>query len=72
MARCRNVLAFLLAKAYGKPLVLMPAVVMARFQHPFLVCNAARPITPDGLAGKRVGVRSPSVTTASSSQNWIP
>jgi len=62
-----SIVTFLLAKAHGKPLVLMPAVVMARFQHPFLVCNAERPVSPDGLAGKRVGVRSHSVTTVA----WI-
>jgi hypothetical protein len=28
---------FLLAKAFGKPLVRLPAVVLGRFQHRFLV-----------------------------------
>jgi 4,5-dihydroxyphthalate decarboxylase len=59
---------FLLAKAYGKPLSLLPAVVTARFQHPFLVCDAARGrLTPEELAGRRVGLRSYSVTTAA----WV-
>ncbi len=52
------------AKAYGKPLVLIPATMMGRFQHGTILCNAARPIGPADLAGKRVGVRSYSQTTA--------
>ena len=59
---------FLMAKAHGKPLVLLPAVVSARFQHPFLVYNAERGhLAPADLAGRRVGIRSYSVTTAA----WI-
>ena len=62
------IVTFLLARAHGKPLSLLPAVVSARFQHPFLVCNAERHrLTPAGLAGRRVGLRSYSVTTAA----WI-
>ncbi len=45
------------AKAYGKPLVLLPATMMGRFQHGTILCNAARPLTPSELAGKRIGVR---------------
>ena len=59
---------FLMAKAWGKPLVLLPAVVSARFQHPYLVYNAERGrLAPGELAGRRVGVRSYSVTTGA----WI-
>ncbi|HZA14639.1 MAG TPA: ABC transporter substrate-binding protein, partial [Myxococcaceae bacterium] len=55
---------FLIAKAHGKPLTLLPAVVMARFQHPFLVYDAERgALSPGDLHGRRVGVRSYSVTT---------
>ncbi|MDQ6618577.1 MAG: ABC transporter substrate-binding protein [Pseudomonadota bacterium] len=55
---------FLIAKAHDKPLVLLPAVVLARFQHPFIVYNAARGhLRPADLAGKRVGIRAYSVTT---------
>ena len=36
------IVTFLLAKAHGKPLRLLPAVITARFQHPLLVYNAAR------------------------------
>ena len=52
------------AKAYGKPLVLMPATIMGRFQHGTILCRAARPLTPRELPGKRVGVRAYSQTTA--------
>jgi 4,5-dihydroxyphthalate decarboxylase len=55
---------YLLARAHGKPYRLLPAVVTARFQHPFLVCTRDRPMRPEELAGKRIGQRSYSVTTA--------
>ena len=59
---------FLLAKAHGKPYRLLPAVVTARFQHATLAYDPARgPLSPDRLAGKRVGMRSYSVTTAT----WV-
>src|SRR5262245_26827440 len=59
------IVTFLMAKGYGKPLSLMPAVVMARFQHPHIVYNMERgPLTPADLAGRRVGTRSYTVTTS--------
>jgi len=59
------IVTFLMAKAYGKPLVLLPAVVMARFQHPHIVYNMERgPLSPADLAGRRVGTRSYTVTTS--------
>jgi 4,5-dihydroxyphthalate decarboxylase len=62
------IMTFLLAKAHGKPLKLLPAVLTARLQHPFIVYNAERgQLTPGDLAGRRVGQRSYSVTTAT----WI-
>jgi 4,5-dihydroxyphthalate decarboxylase len=62
------IVTFLLAKAHGKPLRLLPTVVMARFQHAYLVHNVARPVrNPKDLEGKRVGKRSYSVTTAT----WV-
>lgn len=62
------IVTYLMAKAHGKPLTLLPAVLMARFQHPLIVYNAQRgPLGPGDLAGKRVGVRSYSVTTGA----WI-
>jgi 4,5-dihydroxyphthalate decarboxylase len=54
---------FLMAKAAGKPYRLLPAVVLARMQHPRLVCDSTRPVSPRALEGKRIGVRSYSVTT---------
>jgi 4,5-dihydroxyphthalate decarboxylase len=59
---------FLLAKAHGKPYRLLPAVVTARFQHGTLAYNPERgPLSPERLVGKRVGMRSYSVTTAT----WV-
>ncbi|HYS50993.1 MAG TPA: phosphate ABC transporter substrate-binding protein, partial [Burkholderiales bacterium] len=59
------IVTFLMAKAHGKPLVLLPAVVLARFQHPHIVYNIERgPLAPDDLAGRRVGTRSYTVTTS--------
>jgi len=52
------------AKAYGKPLVLLPATIMGRFQQGTILCRAAHPLTPAELPGKRVGVRAYSQTTA--------
>jgi 4,5-dihydroxyphthalate decarboxylase len=58
------IVTFLQAKAYGKPYVLVPALVVARSQHHTLVYNPERgELTPAGLAGKRVGIRAYSVTT---------
>jgi len=55
---------FLMAKAAGKPYRLLPAVVLARMQHPRLVRNTERgPLAPRDLPGRRIGVRSYSVTT---------
>jgi len=62
------IMTHIIAKAHGKPYRLLPFVVLARFQHPFLVYNAARgALAPEDLHGKRVGVRSYSVTTGA----WI-
>lgn len=55
---------FLQAKAYGKPLVLLPVVLAARFQEAALLCRADSDIAgPADLAGRRVGVRAYSQTT---------
>jgi len=62
------IVTFLVAKAHGRPLRLLPAVVTARFQHPLIVYNADRgALGPADLPGRRVGLRSYSVTTAT----WI-
>jgi 4,5-dihydroxyphthalate decarboxylase len=55
------IVTFLMAKAYGKPLRLLPAVMFGRFQHPYLVSTSG--IGPKDLEGKRVAIRSSSVTT---------
>ena len=58
------IVTFLIARAAGKPLLLLPAVLVSRMQHSFLVHNAERgALAPRELEGRRVGVRSYSVTT---------
>jgi 4,5-dihydroxyphthalate decarboxylase len=55
---------FLQARAYRKPLVLLPVVLAARFQQSALLCRADSAIRgPGDLAGRRVGVRAYSQTT---------
>ena len=62
------IMTHLIAKAHGTPYRMLPFVVLARFQHPFLVYNAARgSLSPEQLQGKKVGVRSYSVTTGA----WV-
>ena len=59
---------YLIAKAHGKPLVLLPAIMFSRSQHPYFVYNAERDtVFPHRLAGKRIGIRSYSVTTVA----WV-
>ncbi len=59
------IVTYLMAKAHGKPYVLLPVVVLGRFQHPFLVYNTARgELRPQDLNRRRVGIRSYSVTTS--------
>jgi len=58
------IVTYLQAKAYGKPLVLLPAVVAARFQQGCIIYNAQRgKLDVGSLAGKRVGVRAYTQTT---------
>lgn len=58
------IVTYLQAKAYDKPYVLLPVLVVARSQHHTLAYNPERgELTPGGLAGKRVGIRAYSVTT---------
>lgn len=55
---------FLMAKAAGIPIMLLPVVMAARFQEGALLCRADGPVRgPTDLAGKRVGVRAYSQTT---------
>ena len=57
------VVTYLLARAHGKPLALLPAGMIGRFQQPYALCNAAKPLGPHELNGKRVGIRSFTTTT---------
>ena len=58
------IVTYLQAKAYDKPYVLLPVLVVARSQHHTLAYNPEHgELTPGGLAGKRVGIRAYSVTT---------
>ena len=62
------IVTYLLAKAHGKPLALLPAAMIGRFQHPYAIYNASKgPMTPADLNGKRVGIRSFTTTTGA----WI-
>ena len=62
------IVTYLQAKAYGKPYVLMPVVVVSRGQHHTIAYNAERgALKPSDLAGKRVGVRAFTVTTGT----WV-
>src|SRR5277367_6364100 len=55
---------FLQAKAYDKPLVLLPLAMAVRFQESALLCRADSAIRgPADLAGRRLGVRAYSQTT---------
>ncbi|MEH2476781.1 4,5-dihydroxyphthalate decarboxylase [Nitrobacteraceae bacterium AZCC 2146] len=58
------IVTYLMAKAHHKPMVLLPSVMMARFQHSYAVSNpAAGIVKPRDLEGKRVGIRSFTTTT---------
>jgi len=58
------IVTYLMAKSFGKPMVLLPAVMTARVQHAWAVYNGDYgTLTPPQLAGKRVGIRSFTTTT---------
>src|SRR5215469_10751668 len=62
------IVTYLQAKAYGKPYVLLPAVIVSRGQHHTIAYNPQRgALKPSGLEGKRVGVRAYTVTTGT----WV-
>ncbi len=62
------IVTFLQAKAYGKPYVLIPATVLGRGQHHTIAYNPEHgALRPSDLNGKRVGVRSYTVTTGA----WV-
>lgn len=63
-----SIMTFLIAKSRGVALTLLPAVLLARFQHPYIVYNARKGrLTPKDLEGRRVGIRSVTVTTVT----WV-
>jgi 4,5-dihydroxyphthalate decarboxylase len=58
------IVTYLMAKSFGKPMVLLPNVVLARFQHAYAVCRAELGnLQPRNLEGRRVGIRSFTTTT---------
>ncbi|MFL6792597.1 MAG: hypothetical protein ACJ8EE_15675 [Bradyrhizobium sp.] len=58
------IVTYLMAKSAGKPMVLLPDVVLARFQHAYALYNSRHgTLTPADLNGKRVGIRSFTTTT---------
>lgn len=62
------IVTYLMAKAHGKPLVLLPATMLGRFQHSYALYSPTRgTLGPSDLEGKRVGIRSFTTTTGA----WI-
>jgi 4,5-dihydroxyphthalate decarboxylase len=62
------IVTYLQAKAYGKPYVLVPAVVVSRGQHHTIAYNPERgALKPSDLNGRKVGVRAYTVTTGT----WV-
>ncbi len=58
------IVTYMMAKSFGKPMVLLPNAVMARFQHAYAVYRAELGnLNPRDLEGKRVGIRSFTTTT---------
>ncbi len=58
------IVTYLMARSFDKPMMLLPDVVVARFQHAYALYNAKRSVLePSGLNGKRVGIRSFTTTT---------
>ena len=58
------IVTYLMAKSFNKPMVLLPSVVLARFQHAYALYNEQLgTLKPADLNGKRVGIRSFTTTT---------
>jgi 4,5-dihydroxyphthalate decarboxylase len=58
------IVTYLMAKSFEKPMVLLPDVVLARFQHGYALYDAKQgTLKPADLNGKRVGIRSFTTTT---------
>jgi 4,5-dihydroxyphthalate decarboxylase len=62
------IVTYLIARSFDKPMVLLPAVVMGRFQHRYALYNPANgPLSVHDLKAKRVGIRSFTTTTGA----WV-
>jgi 4,5-dihydroxyphthalate decarboxylase len=62
------IVTFLQAKEAKKPLLLLPALMLCRFQHAYVVYNGTRgKLFPADLHGKRIGVRAFTQTTGT----WV-
>ena len=62
------IVTYLMAKAYQKPLVLLPAVMLGRHQLAYAIYNVEHGVLgPGDLEGRRVGIRSFTTTTGA----WI-
>jgi 4,5-dihydroxyphthalate decarboxylase len=58
------IVTYLMAKSFGKPMVLLPNVVVTRSQHGHALYNVKHgTLKPADLTGKRVGIRSFTTTT---------
>jgi len=58
------IVTYLIAKSFGKPMVLLPAVMTGRIQHAFAIYNGDRgTLTPADLNGRKIGIRSFTTTT---------
>jgi len=58
------IVTYLMAKSFAKPMVLLPSVVLARFQHSYALISAKHGnLKPADLNGKRIGIRSFTTTT---------
>src|SRR5450631_1915489 len=58
------IVTYLIARSFDKPMVLLPAVMVGRFQQRYALYNPARGrLSVSDLAGKRVGIRSFTTTT---------
>jgi 4,5-dihydroxyphthalate decarboxylase len=58
------IVTYLQAREFGKPLTLLPAVVVGRFQHHCIGYNAEKgALAPKDIEGRRVGIRSYTQTT---------
>jgi 4,5-dihydroxyphthalate decarboxylase len=55
---------FLMARSRGIPLRLLPVVVFSRNPLVYLICDRGRRLAPSDLAGRRIGVRTYTTTTA--------